>query len=69
MLYSYSGTDALPSKPPYSVGYEFEHKFTAKAATWAYADPNPFMSNSATYYVAVPATAQVEASVGPTIPA
>jgi hypothetical protein len=55
VLYRYNGTDALPAGPPYSAGAEYSTPFTAKGAEWVYADPNPFSSDSATYWLAAPA--------------
>ena len=53
VLYRYNGTDALPAGPPYSVGAAYSTPFTAAGSTWTFADPVPFLSSSATYYVAV----------------
>ncbi len=55
VLYRYDSTDALPSGPPYNVGFDTATPFTAKAANWTYADPKTFLSSSAVYYVAVAA--------------
>lgn len=58
VLYRYSGTAALPSSN-FEDGYEHKYAFTAVAETWSFSDPNKFMSNGATYYVAVPASSSV----------
>ena len=55
VLYRYNGTDTLPAGPPFSVGAAYTTPFTAKAATWTFADPVTFASNSATYYLAAAA--------------
>lgn len=55
VLYRYNGTAALPLGPPFDVNYEFKVPFVATAATWTYVDPQTFLSNTATYYVAVAA--------------
>lgn len=55
MLYRYKGTAALPSSN-FDKGYEFKTPFEAKGEIWVYQDPHPFMSNGATYYVAIPAS-------------
>jgi len=55
VLYRFSGTESLPSKAPWT-GYEHMTAFTASSSTWNYEDPNTFMSNSATYYIAVKAS-------------
>jgi len=51
-LYRFSGTANLPRQAPYT-GYEHKTSFTAAGSSWTYQDPNTFLSNSATYYVAV----------------
>lgn len=58
VLYRFSGTANLPKKAPFT-GYEHKTPFTASGSTWTFKDPNTFMSNSATYYVAAPADATV----------
>jgi len=55
VLYRFKGTSALPSSD-FDKGYEFKTPFVATGDTWTYADPNAFMSDGATYYVAVPAS-------------
>jgi hypothetical protein len=54
-VYRFSGTNNLPSKAPFT-GYEHKTEFTATSTTHTFEDPNTFMSNSATYYVAVKAS-------------
>jgi hypothetical protein len=56
VLYRYNGTDALPAGPPYAPGADFTTPFTAAGPSWTFADPAPFSSDSATYYLAVPAS-------------
>jgi len=58
VLYRFSGTENLPSQAPWT-GYEHQTPFTASSDTWTFQDPNTFMSNTATYYIAVEATANV----------
>lgn len=53
-LYRYGSTEALPSIGGSLEGYEYKTEFTAEAAIWTYMDPQTFMSNSATYYIALP---------------
>ena len=55
VLYRYNGTDALPAGPPFSTGASYVTPFTATGTEWVYADPNPFSSDSATYWLAAPA--------------
>ena len=52
-LYRYLGTAALPSGPNnWDTGYQAKTPFTAEGESWVFADPLPFASNSAVYYVA-----------------
>lgn len=54
-LYRYGSTADLPSAPPFNkTNAEFAVNFEANGDTWNYTDPNPFMSNTATYYVCAP---------------
>ena len=55
VLYRYTGFNAFPAKE-FERGYEHKVEFTPKAGTWVYEDPNPFLSNNATYYIAVPSS-------------
>jgi hypothetical protein len=55
-IFRYSGTESLPQSAPF-VGYEFKYDFQATGSTYTLQDPNSFMSNSATYYVAAEAAA------------
>ena len=55
-LYRFSSTDSLPKGPPPFSGYEHKHEFTPSSDTWVFSDPTPFLSNSATYFVAVSAS-------------
>lgn len=52
-LYRYGSTEALPALGSSLEGYDYKTDFTAKGETWTYEDPQTFMSNGATYYVAV----------------
>jgi hypothetical protein len=54
-LFRYNGTDTLPFGPPFSKGAVFTTPFTAAGPEWVYSDPNPFSSDSATYWLAAPA--------------
>jgi len=58
VLYRFSGTENLPSQAPWT-GYEHMTPFTASGSTWTFQDPDTFKSNSATYYIAVDASATV----------
>lgn len=53
VLYRYNAT--LPAGPPFAPTAQFTTPFTAAGPTWTFADPAPFSSDSATYYLAVPA--------------
>ena len=55
VLYRYTGFNAFPAKE-FERGYEHKVEFTPKAGTWVYEDPNAFLSNNATYYIAVPSS-------------
>jgi len=57
-VYRFSGTEHLPSKAPFT-GYEHKTEFTATGNTHTFEDSNTFMSNSATYYIAVDASIAV----------
>lgn len=57
VLYRYNGTETVPAQPPYDVGAVTITPFTATGPTWTFADPLPFLSSSATYYIAVLAAA------------
>merc|ERR1712194_837578 len=59
VLYRYSGFNGFPAKD-FEQGYEHKVPFTAEGKTWTYEDPKSFMSNGATYYVAVPAETDVQ---------
>eukprot|EP01065_Artemidia_motanka_P017447 TRINITY_DN2091_c0_g1_i1.p1 TRINITY_DN2091_c0_g1~~TRINITY_DN2091_c0_g1_i1.p1 ORF type:complete len:355 (+),score=143.35 TRINITY_DN2091_c0_g1_i1:67-1131(+) len=50
-IYRYGSTAKVPASAPFA-GADHTHSFTASGASYKYADPNTFMSNSATYYVA-----------------
>lgn len=50
-IYRYKSTADLPSGPPFTNA-QFTKDFTATGATYTWADPNTFQSNSATYYLA-----------------
>ena len=52
-LYRYNGTAALPAAAPFDLGAEVATRFTPTLATWRYVDPEPLMSNTAVYYLAV----------------
>eukprot|EP00966_Prymnesium_polylepis_P219068 5069368-Prymnesium_polylepis.2 len=55
VLYRYNSTANLPSAPPFaSSAYEFKLPFAPEHSTWSWADPNPFSSAGATYYIAAP---------------
>jgi len=56
VLYRFKGTENLPAGPDFEQGSSYSRiPFNATDTTWTYADPEPFMSNTATYYVATPA--------------
>jgi len=55
VLYRFSGTENLPQKAPFT-GYEHKTPFEATGSSYTYKDPNTFLSNSATYYIAVEAS-------------
>ena len=55
LLLRYNGTATLPAGPPF-VGYAIRTPFTASNSTWSYDDPATFLSNTATYYIAVAAS-------------
>lgn len=50
-IYRYSGTANLPAQAPFT-GYEQKYDFTATDSTYTLSDPNTFMSDTATYYIA-----------------
>ena len=50
--YTLSRFTGLPVANAPSEGIESTVNFTASAETWVYADPAPFASDGATYYVA-----------------
>lgn len=55
-LYRYKGLEALPKgAADLESSYEYKTPFTATASTLVYEDPHPFISDGATYYVAVAA--------------
>lgn len=58
VLYRYASTEALPSSE-FDQGYEHKTLFTATGETWEQQDPNPFLSDKAVYYVAVPVPSSV----------
>jgi hypothetical protein len=52
-LYRYNSTGAVPDGPPFArSAWEKRVDFTATASAWTFADPTPFISSGATYYVA-----------------
>jgi hypothetical protein len=56
VLYRFNATDALPAAAPFAPGAaQAVTPFTAAGAEWVFADPVPFPSDGATYYVAVAA--------------
>jgi hypothetical protein len=55
VLYRYNGTALLPQGPPFSAGAESATPFTAKGASESLADPTPFMSDTAVYWLATTA--------------
>ena len=56
VLYRYGSTESLPAGPPFAPAAEASTPFTAAGDTHSYADPKPFMSDSAVYWLAAPAT-------------
>ena len=52
VLFRYNGTAALPAGPPFAKGAQSATPFTAKGATWSVADPVPFWSDTAVYWLA-----------------
>ena len=61
-LYRYNSTQNLPAGPPFAASaFESKLSFESHGASWSWADPNPFSSAGATYYVA--AVAEDEAPV------
>jgi len=55
VVYRFSGTENLPAKAPIT-GFEHKTEFTATGTSYTFQDANTFMSNSATYYIAVQAS-------------
>ena len=51
VLYRYNGTDALPAGPPFDVGFQAKTPFTAAKDSFVFADPLPFMSDTAVYWL------------------
>lgn len=55
-LYRYNATASVPAGPPFAKSaWQSRVDFTAAAATWTYADPVPFESSSAVYFIAAEA--------------
>ena len=55
VTYRYDGIAALPHEPPFDVGCASATRFKAAATTHTFQDSTPFPSDSAVYYVTVPA--------------
>lgn len=64
VLYRYKGFNSFPVSD-FGTGYDRKIPFsflyvpTGPSNTWTYKDPEPFLSNSAMYYFAVPADSEV----------
>ena len=56
VIYRYNGTDTLPLGPPFAkTKFQYSTPFKATSDTFTWKDPNTFLSNTATYYIAAPA--------------
>ena len=54
VVYRYEGTDTLPYRPPFDVGYSHKILFTAATdGTHSFVDKHTFSSDAAVYWVAV----------------
>jgi len=58
-LYRYSGINSFPASD-LEQGYESKLQFTAESDTWIHQDAEAFLSNGATYYIAVSAMSVIE---------
>jgi len=60
VLYRFNSTEALPDGVALDLldmSYERRYPFEATGETWSFKDPQPIMSDSSTYYVAIAADA------------
>ena len=56
-IYRYNATALLPFGPPFeNTAFEVRTPFVASGATFHFADPKTFLSNTAVYYIAAPAS-------------
>lgn len=54
ILYRYTGINSFPTSD-FDHGYEYKVPFVSKGISWIYRDPQAFLSNGATYYIAIEA--------------